>query len=73
VLKLMQKAADFKSRCKADLFIDAWRGTGFRIVGHLVYASDTHHPLGFCGTSNPQPGFAAHPGKSRQIKDQRSF
>jgi hypothetical protein len=37
------------------------------------YASDTHHPLGFCGTSNPQPGFAAHPGKSRQIKDQRSF
>jgi site-specific DNA-methyltransferase (adenine-specific) len=36
VLKLMQKAADFKSRCKADLFIDAWRGTGFRIVGHLV-------------------------------------
>lgn len=38
--RLLKSAAfciSFYGWNKADLFIDAWRGAGFRIVGHLVF------------------------------------
>jgi adenine-specific DNA-methyltransferase len=38
--RLLKSAAfcvSFYGWSKADLFIDAWRGAGFRIVGHLVF------------------------------------
>jgi DNA modification methylase len=37
VLKSAAFCVSFYGWNKADLFIDAWRGAGFRIVGHLVF------------------------------------
>ena len=37
VLKLGGFCVSFYGWSKTDLFMDAWRGAGFRIVGHLVF------------------------------------
>jgi adenine-specific DNA-methyltransferase len=37
ILKSAAFCISFYGWNKADLFIDAWRGAGFRIVGHLVF------------------------------------
>jgi DNA modification methylase len=37
ILKPAAFCVSFYGWNKADLFIDAWRGAGFRIVGHLVF------------------------------------
>jgi adenine-specific DNA-methyltransferase len=52
--RLLKSAAfcvSFYGWNKADLFIDAWRGAGFRIVGHLVFRKKYAHPPAFCAIS----------------------
>jgi adenine-specific DNA-methyltransferase len=36
---------------KADRFLDAWRGAGLRVVGHLVFRKTYPSSTRFCGAS----------------------